>query len=238
MKDVYKTKKQLIDELEDLRRRVRDPGSPHEMANAKDALRIVFDAVDSSVAGIVIANHAGNITYVNRAFLLMFEYSEKSEVLGKDAATLFPGGDVKKFSDVEAIVDLTKEETGEFTVQDKTGSNFVVEVSTSPVKNSKGDILGRMASFVDVTARKQAEEERQRLVERLQNALENIKTLQGLIPICAWCKSVRDDKGFWHSVEEYLKEHSEAQLTHGLCPQCQERLLSELGTPSLGSKGD
>jgi PAS domain S-box-containing protein len=229
MKDVSKTKRQLIDELEDLRRTVGDLSTPHvDQTRAKDALSIVFDAVDSTASGIIITNTEGRIAYANPSFFSMFEYTDKSEVLGKDAASLVPGGDIRRFSDVQTIVDLTKGETEEFAVQNKTGLTFVVEVSSSNVKNSQGDVVGRMASFVDVTARKQAEEERERLVERLQQALENIKTLRGLIPICAWCKSVRDDKGFWHKVEEYLREHSGAQFTHGLCPDCKEKLHSEI----------
>ncbi len=62
----------------------------------------------------------------------------------------------------------------------------------------------------------------------LQAALNNIKTLRGLIPICANCKKVRDDEGFWQQVEVYVKEHTEAQFTHGICPDCMDTLYPSL----------
>jgi PAS domain S-box-containing protein len=79
----------------------------------------------------------------------------------------------------------------------------------------------------DITDRKQAEAERERLVGSLSEALASVKTLRGFIPICAWCKKVRDDGGFWHAVEVYVRDHSEAQFSHGMCPGCEARVQSE-----------
>jgi PAS domain S-box-containing protein len=74
--------------------------------------------------------------------------------------------------------------------------------------------------FEDVSDRKNAQRERERLIEELQAALANIRTLRGLVPICAWCKKIRNDSGYWEQLELYLKEHSEAKFTHGMCPDC------------------
>jgi len=79
----------------------------------------------------------------------------------------------------------------------------------------------------DITDRKQAEAERDRLIRSLSEAVANVKTLRGFIPICAWCKKIRDDGGFWHAVEVYVRDHSEAQFSHGMCPACETRLQSE-----------
>ena len=54
----------------------------------------------------------------------------------------------------------------------------------------------------------------------LQDALSHVKQLRGLLPICAWCKAVRDDHDYWHSVEEYISERTDAQFSHGICPNC------------------
>lgn len=62
----------------------------------------------------------------------------------------------------------------------------------------------------------------------LQEALDNIKTLRGLIPICASCKKIRDDDGFWQQVEAYISEHSQAQFSHSLCPECAKKLYPEI----------
>jgi hypothetical protein len=75
----------------------------------------------------------------------------------------------------------------------------------------------------DITERKRAEEEREELVRALQEMLANIKTLRGLLPICAWCKRIRDDEGYWRQVESYISKHSDASFSHGICPECLKR---------------
>jgi AmiR/NasT family two-component response regulator len=67
------------------------------------------------------------------------------------------------------------------------------------------------------------ERERERLTRELQEALTTIKTLSGLLPICAWCKNVRDDSGYWMRVEQYVEAHSQATFSHSVCPDCASR---------------
>jgi hypothetical protein len=74
---------------------------------------------------------------------------------------------------------------------------------------------------------KRAEEERERLIRELQDALENIKTLRGLLPICSSCKKIRDDHGYWNQLETYIGAHSGAEFTHGLCPECAQKLYPD-----------
>jgi PAS domain S-box-containing protein len=76
----------------------------------------------------------------------------------------------------------------------------------------------------DITLRKRIEEERRKLLYDLQDALTKIKRLRGLLPICASCKKIRDDKGYWNELEAYISEHSEAEITHGFCPDCMKKL--------------
>ena len=67
-----------------------------------------------------------------------------------------------------------------------------------------------------------------KLRNELQEAFENIKVLKGLLPICASCKKIRDDKGYWNQIETYIKEHSEADFSHGICPECAKKLYPEI----------
>lgn len=69
--------------------------------------------------------------------------------------------------------------------------------------------------------------QRKRIHEEKENTLLNIKILRGLLPICASCKKVRDDKGYWNQIETYIKEHSEAEFSHGICPECAETLYGD-----------
>src|SRR5208282_1032811 len=70
-------------------------------------------------------------------------------------------------------------------------------------------------------------EEREKLILELQDALAKVKTLSGMLPICASCKKIRDDKGYWKQIEAYISEHSEALFTHGICPECGKKLYPE-----------
>jgi PAS domain S-box-containing protein len=79
----------------------------------------------------------------------------------------------------------------------------------------------------NITERKRAEEERERLIAQLQEALAKVKTLSGLLPICASCKKIRDDGGYWNQIEEYIQQHSEAEFSHSFCPECMENLYGE-----------
>ena len=74
---------------------------------------------------------------------------------------------------------------------------------------------------------KRAEEERDVLVRQLQHALANIKTLHGLLPICSSCKKIRDDHGYWNQLETYIGAHTDAEFTHGLCPECIQKLYPD-----------
>ncbi len=84
--------------------------------------------------------------------------------------------------------------------------------------NALGSQIGLFLS------RKRVEAERERLLQELQEALVSIKTLRGLLPICASCKKVRDDSGYWNRIEDYVRDRSEAEFTHGICPDCARKL--------------
>lgn len=86
----------------------------------------------------------------------------------------------------------------------------------------------------EVQVRKQAEEELEKVIDKLRNALAEVKTLSGLLPICAGCKKIRDDQGYWNQIEIYIRERSEAEFSHGICPDCARELYP--GFDFLGDK--
>jgi CHASE3 domain sensor protein len=75
--------------------------------------------------------------------------------------------------------------------------------------------------------RRRVEVEREKLIGELKKALDEVKSLSGMIPICGWCKSIRTDTGYWQSVEQYVREHTDATFTHGICPACSEKFKAE-----------
>lgn len=95
------------------------------------------------------------------------------------------------------------------------------DVRVSPLRDTGGALLGRLLVLRDVTPRREIEREREMLIAELRQALTEVKTLSGLLPICANCKKIRDDTGYWHGVDIYLTKHSGAEFIQGLCPDCQ-----------------
>jgi PAS domain-containing protein len=98
------------------------------------------------------------------------------------------------------------------------GSIREVEVFTNPIE--VGGWLVLYSIIHDITERKRAQRD-------LQQAYANIRTLRGVIPICANCKKIRDDQGYWSQVEVYVREHTEADFSHGICPECMRKLYPE-----------
>jgi len=77
----------------------------------------------------------------------------------------------------------------------------------------------------DITARKRAEEDRERLVRELRAALAEVRTLREILPICSYCKQIRDDENYWQSVESYISKHTNTRFSHGICPSCFEKIV-------------
>ncbi|UCF90409.1 MAG: PAS domain-containing protein [Desulfobacterales bacterium] len=98
----------------------------------------------------------------------------------------------------------------------------------APAKLGLGTFIGTQGIARDITPRKRAEEEREKLITHLQEALDNIKTLKGLLPICASCKKIRDDKGYWNQIEAYIRDRSDAEFSHSICPECAKKLYPDL----------
>jgi len=88
------------------------------------------------------------------------------------------------------------------------------------VRDAEGKIIRIQGAFQDITARKQVEAEREKLISQLQDALAEVKTLREFLPICSYCKKVRDDQNYWLKIENYISEHTSTKFSHGICPAC------------------
>ena len=103
----------------------------------------------------------------------------------------------------------------------KDGRTYIV--SHSPIFH-KNNSISKMTIFRDITQRKLVEEERKDLIKELENALDQVKQLSGMLPICSSCKKIRDDEGYWNQIESYISDRSEAKFSHGICPECAKKL--------------
>ncbi len=98
----------------------------------------------------------------------------------------------------------------------------------TPLEDSEGNFDLLATTERDITERKRREIEREETIANLQKAMAEIKTLKGLLPICASCKNIRDDKGYWKQIESYIREHTDVEFTHGICPNCYKKLYPEI----------
>jgi PAS domain S-box-containing protein len=176
------------------------------------------------------------ITYINPADERLRGYS-KEEVLGRRLIDLMPQEDAERLTKINSerhaleqagiVTGLTSFETSMYC---KNGEVICVEVLSSPIRDENGTIVGSHGVARDISKRRKYEKEREMLIEQLQSALAEIKTLSGMLPICCSCKKIRDDKGYWNQLETYISDHSDAMFSHGYCPECAEKFYQEIDT--------
>ncbi len=106
----------------------------------------------------------------------------------------------------------------------RSGPSTPVDYTAARIREEDGAMAGVVVVFRDITPRRQMEEDRERLVRQLRAALENVKTLRGLLPVCSSCKKIRDDKGYWNSVDAYVVKNGLGEISHGICPDCIRKL--------------
>ena len=182
--------------------------------------------VENAPDGIFVQTN-GQFAYVNNAAVRMFGTQTSAAMIGQPVLDrMHPD-----YLDIvrERIRCLNVDRKAVPVVEQKyltlDGTPFDVEVSAVPILYD--DEQGALVFFRDISDRKRAEEERERLLAELKEALAKVKVLSGFLPICAWCKKIRDDRGYWNQIETYIKEHSEAEFSHSICPECMEKLKKD-----------
>ncbi len=184
--------------------------------------------IDRSEEVIFLTDLDGTITYVNPSFEKTYGYGSE-ETLGKTPRILKSDTLPEEvYQEYWSRILEKKVVSGELTNKTKDGRMLTVQSSANPILDDSGNIKGFIAIQHDITERKRAEEERDKLIRELETAIDNVKELSGMLPICASCKKVRDDEGYWHQIETYIKKHSEAEFSHSICPDCVEKLYPDL----------
>lgn len=110
----------------------------------------------------------------------------------------------------------------------KDGNVIDVSLSVAPIKDTHGRVTGASSIGRDITESLLAEAEKRRLIEELQDALAEVKTLRGILPICMHCKKIRDEEGAWKQLELYIRDHTHAEFSHGICGPCTEKMYPEI----------
>ncbi|MBN2536601.1 MAG: response regulator [Spirochaetales bacterium] len=113
-------------------------------------------------------------------------------------------------NDKKMAVDAVREGAQDYLLKGQVDANLLIRAMTYAIERKKLEI------------------EREKMIVELQNALAKIKTLRGLLPICSFCKKIRDDQGYWKQIEVYMKEHSDANFSHSICPKCAKKYYPHL----------
>jgi PAS domain S-box-containing protein len=212
------------------RLRIRLEQQAIELQQSEEKFRTIFENSSSALA---IIEKDTTISMVNKEYCKIGMYEEK-DVLGTSWTKQIPPEDLerlKEYNRRRLIDPKSAPDHYEFSFYRKDGTirNSLMSVATIPTNQKI------ICSFIDISERKQAEQalreavvEREKLIQELQFAMDNVKTLQGLIPICASCKKIRDDQGFWNQVEGYISKHTDAKFSHGICPDCAKKLYGDL----------
>ncbi len=128
---------------------------------------------------------------------------------------------------LQQIINGRDELTVEAAKYESRGEHKTFIISARPFRDDTGNLIGIVESFQDITERILAENAKVELIGHLQEALDRVNLLSGMLPICASCKKIRDDKGYWNQIETYIRDHSDVEFSHGICPDCAKKLYPE-----------
>ncbi|GLH74805.1 hypothetical protein GETHLI_33070 [Geothrix limicola] len=181
------------------------------------------------------ADAEGRVTYISPSILRQRGWTPEEAVrLSLSDRTFSAQGRDQLYKKIAGARNLPagsqpfETEAVEVSLRHKDGREIQVEVRMRIVWGEDGSVQGLQGVTRDVTERKRMEAERDRLILELTQALAEVKTLKGMLPICSHCKKVRGDHGYWKQIETYLSEHTEATFTHGVCPDCAAAFRAEM----------
>jgi PAS domain S-box-containing protein len=175
--------------------------------------------VETAQEGIWVIDAEGKVSYANERVAEMLGYPQ-AEVVGRPVDD-FVAQEHHELSRQK----LARSRRGileqfEFTFLQRSGTPLHALVSTNPLHDQAGHYAGTLSMVSDITKRKRAE-------EALRKALDDVRTLRGILPICSNCKKIRDDQGYWTQVEDYVRDRTEAEFSHSFCPECMKKLYPE-----------
>jgi len=215
-------------EIEDLKCEIERLRTENDLLRREGELfRSVF--VEGSL-GIAMIGNDLRFQHVNPALAAMLGRPQVG-LVGMPVSEVTHPEDIDKTRDLAQS--LFRNEIPAYRVEKRyvrgDGVTIWVHVTATAVRNASGVPLFGLAMIEDITERRQYNQEREQLVGQLREALGSVKTLSGLLPMCAWCKRIRDDQGMWSQVEQYVHRRTGADFTHGICPDCQDQVRRDLG---------
>lgn len=201
-----------------------------EINELKYQIKDLLNFVEGTADLITRVDEHGNFTFINETAEKVFGI-ERDQIIGKSAFGFIHPDD--QSNTIEWFTNCLSSHTRQASIinrqVNKTSGSICHMQWTVNIhydKNGKFECMNGIAK--DITKRIQLENEQKHTIYKLQKALSEVKILRGILPICSYCKKIRDDKGYWQQVEGYIRDHSEANFTHGACPDCYKREIGKI----------
>jgi len=175
---------------------------------------------------VFIVSDQGEVLEINHACRSMFGLEDKDDHAKTNPFDLCIDQQAKK-RHFKMLRTQGFSKDFELDFKTKDGETVNTLVSTVARKDKQGRMIGFQGSIKDITVIREAEGHRDKLIGDLRVALDRIDEMEGMLSICASCKRIRDDEGGWREIEEYVSDHSKAEFSHGICPDCMRRLYPD-----------
>ena len=222
--------KELVARTQDLEQLVAERTSQLSEANAvlareiaehkqteeklRESEALYRSILNASPDDITIADLEGRVLMISPNAVTMFGFDNAEQGMGRKVTDfLVPEDRERAMSRVALLFQGVRSGPSEYRGLRKDGTTLEIEVNSALIRDAEGRPSKLLVIARDITARKQTEAD-------LQKAVAQIKRLHGLLPICMHCKKIRDDRGNWSPVEVYVRERTDAEFSHGLCPHC------------------
>lgn len=210
---------------EELERRLRD--LEVVVRERKASAKYLEGVINNIGDPLFVKDDQSRLLMVNDSFCTLFGLA-REHIIGKTLVEKVPPNEQESFLKIDREVIATG-------VENITEESLTVEGQPAQTIHSRktrfigdeGEVF-LIGVIRDITERKLAEDKRVELIDELKRTLSEVKTLQGYLPICAHCKNIRDDKGYWNRIEAYISEHSDAVFSHSVCPDCVQQHYSDI----------
>jgi PAS domain S-box-containing protein len=218
------TKDQLQQEIRRLQDRLAAAESGRDAADRQR--KQLLDLLEHLPFGIALVDAAERVLYLNDTCVDLLGYAASDlPTLGESYRKFYPDPAYRQTAYDAWVREFRRDRGAEgriFMTRCKDGTIKDIEWYTQKLAGGRTALL-----LTDVTVQERAAAERDQLIHKVRSAHQQVRALRGLLPICASCKKIRDDSGYWHQVESYLQSHAGVEFSHGICPDCMGRLYPE-----------
>jgi len=195
------------------------------LQQSREEQRIIFD---SDPSWIYYKNCDNQFVRVNQSLADIME-RPKDQLEGKSLFDIYAREQAEAYwRDDKEVIESGEPKLNVIESIETSKGRLWVQVNKVPYRDALGHIEGIIGFAVDITERRRAEAEKEKLIAELQKALSDVKTLSGLLPICSNCKKIRNDEGYWEQIEGYIRNRSDADFSHGICPDCAKKIYPEI----------